>query len=158
MTMDDKLISAYQIKDEIFIQAYSKTVSGINKLDGKVFRAFKENTEDLGKNILMAFGECRTGIPDLVPKLYNANDSLLIKETKMKNWSSLQKLSLSVLIKKKADLVKFTPKKFMGNTGPNRGYEWLEDKAIETEDLSPENLGRCLVEALARSEPPFLKV
>ncbi|MBM3610980.1 MAG: hypothetical protein FJX18_05610 [Alphaproteobacteria bacterium] len=156
--MEEKRLGVYQINEAVFIQAYSETVDGINTLDGPSFQSKIEDIQRIGQTILEAFKECKLGIPDFPYERYDNKTDPLLLASKMKNWSSLQKLSLSVLIKKKADLVKFTPKKFMGNTGPNRGYEWLEDKAIETEDLSPENLGRCLVEALARSENPFLKV
>ncbi len=155
--MEEKRLGVYQVKNVVFIQAFSETVHGVHRLDGSVLQTEAGNIKELGENILKALENCKVGIPHLIPKEYNSNDCLMIKETKMKNWSKLEKSCLSITISWIDSTIKFLPKRFKA-TRPDKGYYPIDNKAIETEDLSPENLGRCLVEALARSENPFLKV
>jgi len=154
--MEEKRLGVYQINEIVFIQAYSKTVAGISTLDGPSFQARMEDMQGIGQSVLEAFKECKLGIPDFPYERYDNKTDPLLLATKKKNWFKLQKASLSAVIKKNDRTIGFIPKKFKGNTGPNRGYDWLEDKAIATEDLSPENLGTCLIKALELSENPFL--
>ena len=151
-----KSIGVYQIDSQVFMQVYSRTVAGVRTLDGPVLSRGREDTNGLGEGILATFENYKEGLPDYKPGDDNTKNDPMLQETKMKTWNRLQNNSLSFSIYEEDGIIRFVPMKFNGSTGPNRGYEWLDEKTIKTDDHSPENLGRCLLEALKLSENRFL--
>ena len=149
--------SAYYLKGKIFIQGYSKTTQGISMLDGPVFMGENHNLKGLGQAVL---NDCKTGIYHPMPheytQKYRKDDPILIA-TGMKTWNALEKGSKNVDIKAPLeDQITFTPMRFLGTSGDQKGYEWIHEKRIVS-DLDLENLGRALMEAFSLSENPYLK-
>ncbi|MBS0186408.1 MAG: hypothetical protein JSS34_08880 [Proteobacteria bacterium] len=152
-----KSATAYQLKDKVFIQGYSRTTIGFTRLTGTVFVAEDNNNLDLGNAVINALNDCKTGVYHETLEEYDQKKDPMIITTRMKTWNALMKLSKNVHIKMPTiDRITFTPMRFLGTSGNKKGYTWITDKMIKS-DLDPEHLGHALLQALALSENPYLE-
>jgi hypothetical protein len=147
--MGIKSACAYKIKGNIFLQGYAETTDGLGLLDGPVFVIDEHDVLQLGKNIAEAIRNSGSVIPHPTQEQWKEMDKKdpLLKAAKMKTWNAMMKVAKVVEIKEKEKNIEFLPLRFRGATGPNRGYDFLYDKAIICTDFSPEILGRALLQA-----------
>lgn len=150
--MDHKMASAYKIKEKIFIQSYAKTTDGLSRLDGPVFISEEADFIQLGNNILKAIEDAGQIIPHRVDWKEMQKEDKMLQEAKMKTWNALMKASQVVEIEEKGSSIELLPLRFKGTTGKNRGYDFLTEKAITCTDLSPETLGKSLIQAFELCE------
>lgn len=139
---------AYLLKDKIYIQAMSITTVGVGQLDGEVFTAAVDDRSSIGEAVIKAINNSKKNIPHPTQeelKMFDQDD-LLLNSMKMKTWNAMMKASKSVYIELIEEEVIFTPERFLGTRGDNKGYRHIEDKKI-TSPIDFESLGKGLLEA-----------
>jgi hypothetical protein len=148
------MITAQQIKEKIFIQAYAKTTVGLSTLDGPVFVSCTTNIIQTGKNVLEALKEAGKIIqhPTQEERKEMAKNDPMLKAAKMKTWNAMMKASKRLEIELENQKITITPNRFGGTSGDDRGYHSLDDKAIICETQDPETLGKALLQAFELCE------
>lgn len=140
--------TAKKIKNTIYLQAFSFSPSGAH-LDGKVFIIEDNNIKTLGQGILNALKESNTSIDYVLDK---NKVRYMWEAAGFKAWKSFDKKSYSVEFELEKNKISFSPDKFV-----REGYyEGANPPPITTDDLSPESLGKCLLEAFELSENFYL--
>ena len=142
----------YKYKNKIYFQGFSKTNVGLRILNGPVFMSPDNYSSVIGQATLDALDQCKFNIknPDEF-KNPSIKDGML-EATKCKTWNALMKNSTTISVYENEDgSIKLLPLRFRGATGPNRGYDFLEDKAIIS-STDPEELGRNVLKALELCE------
>jgi hypothetical protein len=152
--MEYKSCASYKIKNTVFIQPYATTTDGLSQLDGPVFSAEEENILELGNNILKAIEDAGKIIPHPNQEQWKIllKESPLLKATKMKTWNTLKKKAQYVDIENITGTFNLTPSCFGGPTGNKKGFHLLTEKVITCTDLSPETLGKSLIQAFELCE------
>ena len=142
----------HQYKGNIYAQGYSETTVGLSRLHGPVFIASEDNEIVIGQATLNALGQCKAGIFHHIEWRDGPMKSEMLEATKCKTWNALMKNSTTISVYEKEDgSIKLLPLRFRGATGPNRGYDFLEDKAIISAN-DPKELGRNVINALELCE------
>ncbi len=80
-----KSASARQLKGNVFIQGYSDPITGLTRLYGPIFIEEEKDPIALGKAVIDALNECKTGIPDVPPNELGSKNSPMILATGMKS-------------------------------------------------------------------------
>lgn len=152
--MENKIVAVYKFRSSMFIQGYSETTDGVGQLDGPVFTAEAGDMAQLGDNILKALEGAGKIIPHpTYEEIHDKNRiSPMLQAAKMKTWNAMMKASKSVLVRFYRDQIILTPFRFGGTRGDTKGYHPMEDKAITCTDLSPETLGKALIQAFELCE------
>ncbi len=135
-------IRAYLRKEKIYLQALSLVVkngiSSVRTPDGPVsIFEVKEDIKIIGQAILDQFKYC--GQVESIPK-----DEPMLEAMGVKTWGMLEKSSKYVSVLLAENKATFTPYKYVGKRDKN--YDILYQKAL-TSDLTPENLGKALLDA-----------
>ena len=144
--------AVHQYKGRIFVQGYSKTNVGLRVLNGTVFMANESDCITIGQALLNALDQCEMNIKDPEESKDPLYKDEMLEATKCKTWNALMKSSKRMSVYEKEDkTINLLPLRFRGATGPNRGYDFLEDKAIIS-STDPEELGRNVIKALELCE------
>ncbi len=138
-------IRAYLRKEKIYLQALSLVVkngiSSVRTPDGPVsIFEVKEDIKIIGQAILDQFKYC--GQVESIPK-----DEPMLEAMGVKTWNTLMKSSQSVSVLLAENKATFTPKKYIGRSGRLP----LPEKNLIS-DLTPENLGKALLDSFERCE------
>jgi hypothetical protein len=148
---DEKVAGVYKVKNKIYIQEYALTDSGY-RIDGSpVCLRVDENVEIIGKTLLEVLDKSKRHIPDkskVTPVWIAAG---------FRGWKPFAKQSYSMGAILEGGLLTLHPRAL-----ETQYHGFIEtgdpDPDIVTRDLSHENVGKSVLECLARCKNVYIDV